>query len=110
MHFRPGKSTNIQQYCTFRNRFVVICTLGNLYGQVLKFLPVVFVDENMASACEDYTDFSDEALPSFTLDFDNIPFDENNSNDENAVPYQLSLIERTISAKETTQLSSRCKN
>ena len=61
---RPGTSTNIQRYCTFWNRFVVICTLRNrFYEQVLVFLPTVFVNENIASTCEDYSEFSDEELP-----------------------------------------------
>ena len=73
--FRPGTSTNIQRTGTFWNRFVVICTLENwFYGQVLVFLPTVFVNQNMASACEDFYEFSDEELSNFSLNFDNIPF------------------------------------
>ena len=50
------------------------------------FLPTVSVNvnENMANACEDFSEFTDEVLLNFILDFDNIPFEENTSNNENA--------------------------
>ena len=65
--FRPGTSTNIQRYFTFWNRLVAICTLGNrFYEQVLVFLQTVFVNENSGSACEDFSEFSDEELLNFS--------------------------------------------
>ena len=60
----------------------------------------------MASACKDFSEFSNEELCILGLNFDNIPFEENIVNDKNAEPRnEQPLIESTISAKETTQLA-----
>ena len=60
-------------------------------------LPTAFVNENMASACEDFSEFSDEELPDFSLNSDNIPFEENTSNDENADPNKQPLLKAHLS-------------
>ena len=75
-----------------------ICTLGNrFYEEVLVVLPTAFVNENMASACEDFSEFSDEELANFSLNSDNIPFEENTSNDENADPNKQPLLKAHLS-------------
>ena len=58
------------------------------------FLPTVFVNEIMASACEDFSEFNNEELANFSLNFDNIPFEENTSKtkDEHAKPNKQLLL------------------